>query len=169
MQSKRLKPWTSGDGANGAMEHSGLQSSDGGPTSPKATSPSSQVETTEASSSRHTRHEPSRAAPSSHFHSKRQPSYSLESDSARRKQAAATTAAPTVNGKRRALSSQDIGNPMPQTSLRELKKEAYKKYHRNPSTGFGGGRGRSGGSQPNLGARMGVMLEKMRRDTGFTA
>ena len=46
---------------------------------------------------------------------------------------------------------------MPQTSLRELKKEAYRKYH----PGGGGGAPRA---QPNMGARMGVLLEKIKRD-----
>ncbi|ORX33855.1 hypothetical protein BD324DRAFT_638889 [Kockovaella imperatae] len=73
--------------------------------------------------------------------------------------------------KTRALRPQDIGHPMPQTSLRELKKEAYSKFHRPANrsgatpTGAGVmGHGRRGGSQPNLGARMGVLLEKIKRD-----
>lgn len=80
----------------------------------------------------------------------------------------------------RALDVGDIGPPMPQTSYRELKKEAFSKYHpkrldptpirHGQSTGgiggFGGssGQGRGGRGQPNMGARMGVLLEKIKRD-----
>ena len=56
----------------------------------------------------------------------------------------------------RALSPSDIGPPMPQHSYRELKKEAFAKYHA-PSSGKGRG-------QPNMGARMGALLEKIKRD-----
>lgn len=93
----------------------------------------------------------------------------------------------------RALSPSDISAPMPQTSLRELKKEAFKKYHparqhssaslrvaptaaaahahgtrRAVSAGStlsgppGAGKGMRG--QPNMAARMGVLLEKIKRD-----
>jgi hypothetical protein len=65
---------------------------------------------------------------------------------------------------------------MPITSLRTLKKEAFSKYHAprrrdegvRPGGGggvVGGGRGGRGGKgQPNMGARMGALLEKIRRD-----
>lgn len=65
----------------------------------------------------------------------------------------------------RALSPSDVGPPMPQSSFLELKKEAFKKYHPPPQTsktgGFGMGKPRG---QPNMGARMNVLLEKIKRD-----
>ena len=98
----------------------------------------------------------------------------------------------------RALSPGDIGPPMPMDNLRELKKEAFKKYHpakpapsakgasrsvsgasdttRNSAGGFGGSlarvfSGASGSSaggtrkgQPNMAARMGALLEQIKRD-----
>lgn len=80
----------------------------------------------------------------------------------------------------RALSPGDIGPPMPQSSLKELKKEAFAKYHPAQSrsttvSARGSGRSVSGGSigssatggkrgQPNMGARMGFLLEKIKRD-----
>ncbi|RSH93834.1 hypothetical protein EHS25_006483 [Saitozyma podzolica] len=77
----------------------------------------------------------------------------------------------------RALSPSAIGPPMPITSLRTLKKEAFSKYHaprrrddgvRPAGAGGGGGPttggGRGGRGQPNMGARMGALLEKIRRD-----
>lgn len=78
----------------------------------------------------------------------------------------------------RALSPSAIGPPMPITSLRTLKKEAFSKYHaprrrdegvRPAGGGRGGGAtvtaaGRGGRGQPNMGARMGALLEKIRRD-----
>lgn len=72
----------------------------------------------------------------------------------------------------RALSPRTIGPPMPQTSLRELKKEAFARYHApRAAAGLGpgkaeGGRGRGGGGQPNMGARMAVLLERIKRDKG---
>jgi len=71
-----------------------------------------------------------------------------------------------------ALSPSDIGPPMPQTSLRELKKQAFTKYHLPRQRGdgdrglVGGARagGRAGKGQPNMGARMGVLLERIKRD-----
>ncbi len=80
----------------------------------------------------------------------------------------------------RALSPSDIGAPMPQSSFLQLKKEAFKKYHPPPaaksggrsvsagsakpgSSGFGFG-GFGGRGQPNMGARMNVLLEKIKRD-----
>ena len=72
----------------------------------------------------------------------------------------------------RALSPSDVGPPMPQESFRQLKKEAFSKYHPPPpsrgaasgssGSGFGGFAGRKG--QPNMGARMNVLLEKIKRD-----
>ena len=53
---------------------------------------------------------------------------------------------------------------MPQTSLRELKKEAFARYHSPRTEGVGGGMGRGGRGQPNMGARMGVLLERIKRD-----
>jgi hypothetical protein len=74
----------------------------------------------------------------------------------------------------------DIGPPLPQTSLRELKKEAFSKYHAPPRSrtsgygttprgrvgGFGMGMGTGTGKrgQPNMGARMGALLEQIKRD-----
>lgn len=47
----------------------------------------------------------------------------------------------------------------PKPSLRTLKKEGFSKYHRaKDATGLSKGRG-----QPNMGARMGVLLEKIKR------
>ena len=74
-------------------------------------------------------------------------------------------------GRARALSPSDIGPPLPQTSLRELKKQAFAKYHapRQAERGQEGtdGRGRASGrgrGQPNMAARMGVLLERIKRD-----
>lgn len=64
----------------------------------------------------------------------------------------------------RALSPTDIGPPMPQSSYRELKKEAFAKYHPAKSGPIAGGVGRGGRGQPNMGARMGALLEKIKRD-----
>ena len=100
--------------------------------------------------------------------------------------ATSTTAQPR---KVRALSPSDISAPMPQTSFRELKKEAFRKYHparqhssaAAPQTHAAGRRTVSGAShashvsgppgagkamrgQPNMAARMGVLLEKIKRD-----
>ncbi|ORY30001.1 hypothetical protein BCR39DRAFT_530546 [Naematelia encephala] len=76
---------------------------------------------------------------------------------------------PTAAGRTRALSPSAIGHPEPlaNESLRTMKKEAFSKYHPNRrpdgmvNGGFGAGRGKG---QPNMGARMGVLLEKIRRD-----
>ncbi|KIR54104.1 hypothetical protein I315_03160 [Cryptococcus gattii Ru294] len=47
----------------------------------------------------------------------------------------------------------------PKPSIRTLKKEGFSKYHRaKDTTGLSKGRG-----QPNMGARMGVLLEKIKR------
>lgn len=86
--------------------------------------------------------------------------------------------------KQRALSPIPISHPMPITELRQLKKDAYTKYHppnavrsvsgqsagsgTNSRSGLGGLFGfASGGKsrgQPNMGARMGVLLEQIQRD-----
>jgi len=62
----------------------------------------------------------------------------------------------------------DIGPPLPQTSLRELKKEAFAKFHAPPRSRFGGystnGVGGSGRGQPKMGARMDALLEQIKRD-----
>lgn len=95
--------------------------------------------------------------------SARPPSTS-RSDRPKRPEPIRTDSSASKSKERKGLSPADIGPPMPQTSLRELKKEAYKKYHRprQPSTtNTSGGRA---GAQPNLGARMGVLLEKIKRD-----
>ena len=72
------------------------------------------------------------------------------------------------NHKVRALSPQDIGPPMPQTSLRQLKKEAFAKYHPSRASGNGSnsgmGQGGKGRGQPNMGARMGMLLERIKRE-----
>ncbi|OCF32029.1 hypothetical protein I316_06185 [Kwoniella heveanensis BCC8398] len=67
------------------------------------------------------------------------------------------------------------------SSFRTLKKEAFSKYHRPRDTdpkiahkssaasgGYTGASGRGGAprGQPNMGARMGALLEKIKRDTG---
>lgn len=89
----------------------------------------------------------------------------------------------TESLKSRALSPPPISHPMPLTELRQLKKEAYAKYHPpRPSTvlgsrtvsagsaysgktALGSGYWRDRGKgQPNMGARMGVLLEKIKRD-----
>ena len=66
----------------------------------------------------------------------------------------------------RALSPSDIGPPMPQTSMRELKKQAFARYHspRFESAARGAGGGVKGKGQPNMGARMGALLERIKRD-----
>lgn len=85
----------------------------------------------------------------------------------------AAPAAPTAR-KVRALSPTDVGPPMPLSSFREMKKEAFSKYHdpkRKHGAGepFGPGASRGSGGrgprgQPNMGARMGALLEKIKRD-----
>jgi hypothetical protein len=62
----------------------------------------------------------------------------------------------------RALSPSDVGPPLSQTSLRSLKREAFAKYHPPPVNRLG--RAGSGRGQPNLGARMNVLLETIKRD-----
>jgi hypothetical protein len=78
---------------------------------------------------------------------------------------------PTASGQVRALSPSDIGPPMPQSSFRDLKKEAFKKFH--PARQKGGGvllgsaaerPGKPSRGQPNMGARMGVLLETIKLD-----
>jgi hypothetical protein len=110
-----------------------------------------------------------------------------------------TQSAPPPPKRQRALSPIPISDPMPITDLRQLKKDAYSKYHpptsassggrmapggsmtRSGGTGIGGTL-RSGGTglggmfgfgnggkvrgQPNMGARMGVLLEQIQRDRG---
>lgn len=86
---------------------------------------------------------------------------------------AAAPAAPTAK-EVRALSPADVGPPMPLSSFREMKKEAFSKYH-DPKRKHGGGQpialggargpgGRGPRGQPNMGARMGALLEKIKRD-----
>lgn len=115
---------------------------------------------------------------------------------------------PSPPKRQRALSPIPISHPMPLTELRQLKKEAFAKYHppgggggvrAGSGTGGGGGGARSasaalgkstsgsmfgrgsdsggkfgfgfgiGGkskSQPNMGAKMGLLLERIQRDRG---
>ena len=66
----------------------------------------------------------------------------------------------------RALSPSNIGPPMPQTSMRELKKQAFARYHspRSESRSREARGGVTGKGQPNMGARMGALLERIKRD-----
>jgi len=65
----------------------------------------------------------------------------------------------------RALSPSDVGPPLPQTSLRELKKQAFARYQPLRTGDAGDGlRGERGKGQPDMGARMGVLLERIKRD-----
>ena len=102
--------------------------------------------------------QPARSDPSSSRHVP-----ASRSDHSKRPPAQRADSAASKSKERKVLSPADIGPPMPQTSLRELKKEAYKKYHRPRHAPTAAHSGRAG-SQPNLGARMGVLLEKIKRD-----
>ncbi|TYJ54346.1 hypothetical protein B9479_005012 [Cryptococcus floricola] len=89
-------------------------------------------------------------------------------------------APPTTPAKPRALSPERLALPEPpkvdgkEASLRTLKKEGFSKFHRArdaPAAGAGAGagagapRGKGTRGQPNMGSRMDVLLEKIRRDT----
>ncbi|KAK4688118.1 hypothetical protein P7C73_g2007, partial [Tremellales sp. Uapishka_1] len=66
----------------------------------------------------------------------------------------------------------EVGSEKEAVSFRTMKKEAFSKYHprKTASThqthqNLGGNGGRGGGrGQPNMGARMGVLLEQIKRD-----
>ncbi|WVQ76558.1 hypothetical protein IAR50_006228 [Cryptococcus sp. DSM 104548] len=82
--------------------------------------------------------------------------------------------APTAPPKPRALSPERLALPEPpkvdgkEASLRTLKKEGFSKYHRPrdaPVSVAGAPRGKGTRGQPNMGSRMDVLLEKIRRDT----
>jgi hypothetical protein len=66
--------------------------------------------------------------------------------------------------RKRALSPSDIGPPMALTELKALKEKAYAKPTRPAETGrvAQGGMVRGAKGQPNMGARMGVLLERIK-------
>ncbi|ODN88446.1 hypothetical protein L198_06718 [Cryptococcus wingfieldii CBS 7118] len=82
--------------------------------------------------------------------------------------------APAAPAKPRALSPERLALPEPpkvdgkEASLRTLKKEGFSKFHWSrdaPAAGAGAPRGKGMRGQPNMGSRMDVLLEKIRRDT----
>lgn len=88
-----------------------------------------------------------------------------------------STDIPSVRPRVRALSPLTVSHPMPLTELRQLKKEAFAKYHpprpgpgdrsrtvsaASVSTARPGPMGKGGRGQPNMAARMGVLLERIK-------
>lgn len=183
VQSNRLKPRT---GAAGTSAAAAEASSEAGPSSSRSTEGGEREKGGRAGSLKRKFSGQGETGRPSKFRREKGTGEAGDDDVLNR-----TESANSTKRKVRALSPGDIGPPMPQSSLIELKKEAFAKYHSPHSrstsattgVGRGGGRSVSGGStrstgssglfggggggkkgQPNMGARMGLLLEKIKRD-----